>query len=158
MISKVVGIVGNVLLTGIILVLGVILILKFSNVLELYKVETGSMRDGIMVGDYILVQRVDDYREGDIVTYRKTDGFVTHRIIRIENEEIVTKGDANNTEDEPIKKDDIVGKVVYKSGLLNFIIRYKFTLVSLALSLYLLSIYFGKEESKEEKKEEEALA
>ena len=39
--------------------------------------------------------------------------FITHRIEKINEDSIIAKGDRNNTEDEPIKKDDIIGRVVF---------------------------------------------
>lgn len=48
----------------------------------------------------------------DIVVFKEAKGMITHRIVKIEGEYITTKGDANNTNDDPIKKQDVVGEVV----------------------------------------------
>ncbi len=128
-------------------------ILRFTNKIEIYKVETGSMEDGIHVGDYILVSKEGEYRVGDIVTFKKYGNFVTHRIVEKNGDRVVTKGDANNIEDDEISVNDIVGKVVFKGGLLNIIIDYKFVIVSFLLSFYLLTYYFSSKEKKEEENE-----
>lgn len=79
----------------------------------IFQVITGSMEDTIKIKDIVIVKLTDDVKENDIITYKAGEDFVTHRIIRIEDEEIITKGDANNTEDNPITKNDIVGKVIF---------------------------------------------
>lgn len=127
-----------------IIILSLYLILKISNKIELYNVKTGSMEDNIHVGDYILIYKKNDYQIGDVVTFSKDGYFVTHRIIKKDNKKFVTKGDANNLEDDEITIDDIVGKVVLSGGFLNFVIDFKYALVAGFLSLYLLSCYFGK--------------
>ena len=89
---------------------------------RLYRIATGSMVPYLNINDYILVKSTNDYKEGDVITYLKDETYVTHRIVSITEENIVTKGDANNTMDEPITKDNIIGKVVLKFGFFGFII------------------------------------
>ena len=93
----------------------------------------------------------DNYKIGDIVTYKKNNGYITHRIIKINKNEITTKGDANNIEDESIEKKNIVGKVVYSGKILNIIIKYKYIIVCLLLSIYFFTCYFSKSDDKEQK-------
>lgn len=131
----------------------IILVLYFAlrnmGILEIYEVETGSMEQGIHAGDYVLICEKSKYVVGDIVTYRKADYFITHRIIKsINGNKVITKGDANNVADEEIDINSIVGKVIYHGGLLNFIIDYKFAIISLFLGLYLLSCYYAKDNEK----------
>ena len=137
----------DVIFVIIIVVLVGYFVLRNMGTLEIYKVETGSMEHGIHAGDYVLICEKDNYVIGDIVTYRKDHYFITHRIIKsINGNKVITKGDANNTEDEEIDISAIEGKVIYNGGMLNFVIDYKYALISLFLGLYLLSCYFGKEE------------
>ena len=145
----------NIIFVILIIVLLGYFILRISGRLEIYNVKTGSMEDNIHVNDYILIYKKSDYNVGDIVTFKKDNYLVTHRIIKKDNSKFVTKGDANNTEDEEISINNIVGKVIIIGGLLNFIINYKFVLVSLLLSLYLLSWYFDSIKSEEKKIDEE---
>lgn len=79
----------------------------------IFQVITGSMADTIQIKDIVIVKITDDVKINDIITYKSGDNFVTHRIIKIDNEKIITKGDANNSEDEPITKDVVVGKVIF---------------------------------------------
>lgn len=79
-------------------------------------VVSGSMEPTILVGDTIIINtKVDQYNPNDIVTFYDVNGsFVTHRIIKIEDGQMVTKGDNNNTEDEKTDLNKIVGKYEFK--------------------------------------------
>jgi len=144
--TKIVRMTINVILILAILFLVVYLALRMTGKIKIYNVETGSMEDKIHAGDYILLCRKDNYQIGDIVTYTVDNYFVTHRIIKIEDDSITTKGDANNTEDKKINKNQIVGKMIYSGGLLNIIINYKYAIIAFLIGLYLLSCYIGSEE------------
>ena len=142
----------DVLFIGLIILLAGYFIFRELGVIEIYQVETGSMESGIHVGDYVLICRKNKYVVGDIVTYKKSNYFITHRIIKsIHGNKVITKGDANNIEDEEITMDVIVGKVIYVGGLLNAVIDYKYGIVSFMLGLYLLSCYVTKKDDNEVK-------
>ena len=102
----------NIIYIIIIIILLGYFILRLSNKIEIFNVETGSMEDNIHRGDYILIFKQDSYHVGDIITFKVKDYFITHRITKIDNDMITTKGDANNTEDDIISKDNIIGKVI----------------------------------------------
>ena len=89
---------------------------------RMYKVMTGSMEPSIHVSDTIMIKESDNYKKGDIVTYKDGDEYVTHRIVSVNEDNIITKGDANNTEDSPIKEKDIIGKVIFKMTMLGFLV------------------------------------
>jgi len=110
------------------------------------EVVSGSMEPKFKIGDVIIIDtKISKYKEKDIVTFKDINGsFVTHRIVEINDEEIVTKGDANNTIDEPISKDTIVGKYVYRIGGVGAIIkslRSPFVLVMILIIGILLCIF-----------------
>lgn len=81
-----------------------------------FQVASGSMLNTIHVDDIVIVNlknEKDIFNEQDIIVFKQDDNIITHRIVKIDsNGEITTKGDANNTEDEPITEDKIIGKVV----------------------------------------------
>ncbi len=77
-----------------------------------FEVISGSMSPAIEKWDVIVVKLDADYEVGDIVSFKNGDAYITHRIIEINDGAYVTKGDANNTVDNPITKDKIAGKVV----------------------------------------------
>ena len=146
--NKVPKLIFDIIFIILIIFLALYFILRFTGTAEIYKVQTGSMEDGIHAGDYILIYKKDNYNIGDVVTYKKDNYHVTHRIVKKNGNKIITKGDANNVEDEGITAKSIVGKVIYSGGFLNFLINYKYALASALLALYLLSCYFTKKEEK----------
>lgn len=78
-----------------------------------YSVATGSMKPVISPNDLIFVKITKNVSKGDIITFKDSASIVTHRLIDINNNKYITKGDANNTSDTGISKSDIIGKVVY---------------------------------------------
>ena len=79
------------------------------------------MEPNIKVGETILIKNENKYKKGDIITYKYKNTYVTHRVVKIDKDSIITKGDANNTVDEAIKKSDVIGKMVTKLRVLSFI-------------------------------------
>lgn len=73
---------------------------------------SGSMEPTIRIDDLIIVTEQEDYKENDIVAYQSDSVVVAHRIIAVEPDTVITKGDANNAPDAPIRKEMIKGKVV----------------------------------------------
>lgn len=80
---------------------------------SIFSTETGSMYPTINVGDIVIVKLDEPVQEQDIVTYKQEKSFITHRIIKKEGNSIIAKGDNNNTQDEMINENDVIGKVVY---------------------------------------------
>ncbi|MCH5353036.1 MAG: signal peptidase I [Acutalibacter sp.] len=78
-----------------------------------YIVTTGSMEPNISVGDLILVKAQEEYELGDIVTFHDAGGAtVTHRIMGTVSGQFITRGDANNTEDNDLLPPErIIGKL-----------------------------------------------
>ncbi len=80
------------------------------------EVVSGSMEPTIHIGDLIIIDtKANLYQKDDIVTFYDENGsFVTHRIVSINENEMITKGDNNNTEDEATDVSKIVGRYVTK--------------------------------------------
>ena len=156
MIKKTINIISNILFY---ITLAILLIYFASTILYkmgkidmpsflgyyVFDVASGSMENGIHIGDYIIVKKTNEYNVGDIVTYEKDGYYVTHRIIKIEGDKVTTKGDANNTEDEEFNRNQIIGRYIKKSNALKFIINTKYLLFSLAFLIYALCSYLTKE-------------
>ena len=115
----------------------------------IFNVTSGSMEESIHVGDYIIVKKADDFKVNDIVTYQKDNYFITHRIIEIDGDKVVTKGDANNVPDAEISKNDIIGKYYRKSKLLSFYIKNRFIIIGSILLLY-MGVYILESHDKED--------
>lgn len=80
---------------------------------SVFSAETGSMSPTIEKGDIIIIKIGDEIRENDIITYKKENVLITHRIAKIDGDTIIARGDYNNTDDEPIKKENVIGRTVF---------------------------------------------
>lgn len=121
-------------------------ILRITNNIIICEVETGSMEDGIHAGDYILIYKKTSYKVGDVVTFKKDGYYITHRIVKKKGQKVITKGDANNIEDDEMNVNNIVGKVFISGGILNTIINFKYAIASLFIAIYLITYYLDKNE------------
>lgn len=78
-------------------------------------ITSGSMWPALKTGDLVLIKGVkgkEDMKIGDIIVYRNEKGFTIHRVIKLNDETVITKGDANNISDAPVKYGEIIGKTV----------------------------------------------
>jgi signal peptidase len=110
---------------------------------SIFQVITGSMEDTIKIKDIVIVKITKDVDVDDIITYESNGNFVTHRIIQKDSENIITKGDANNAEDDPITEDVVVGKVVFIiSNVAIWINVLKTPQVIIAIVVTIIAAYF----------------
>jgi len=131
-----------------VLIFVLIPLLPIENNYSLKMVLSGSMSPAIKTGSIIMVKPALNYQVGDVVTYqygRRARDLTTHRIIEQQGNEFITKGDNNNAADiNPIKKEQILGKVFltipYAGYVANFA-RSKFGLIMLILIPALLIIW-----------------
>lgn len=123
-----------------------------------FEVATGSMSNTIEIGDVILVKLIEPNEpvsENEIVVFTQDTTLVTHRIIKINGDQIITKGDANNTQDDPISRGQIIGKVVKiipDVKMWKEIILTPKVLIPTSISILLLWIFFSYDKEKDVKK------
>lgn len=170
-------IIKYLLTTLVVLILAVVLIQRFSNNnikvfgYSIYTIVSESMKPEYDIGDMIFVKNVDkqDIKLNDDIVYMGNidsyDGkIITHRVIRIDNNQIVTKGINNPIEDPPIKYDQVYGKVAFKLCILstfsklmnNNLMFYIIVFVPFTILIFLdlRDIVLGREEREEEKEKE----
>ena len=99
---------------GVFYVLPKILSLTLKSPYPIAAISSNSMWPILEKGDLILVKGVkkDDIKIGDIIVYRVEDGFIIHRVIKLKDKTLITKGDANTNSDAPIQYEKVVGKTV----------------------------------------------
>lgn len=117
----------------------------------IFQVITGSMSNTINPQDIVIVKLTDDVKTHDIITFRVGDDFVTHRIIGNEEDKIITRGDANNSQDAPITKDQIVGKVVFiisNVAIWINVIKEPVVIAAIIISIIVVKLLFFKENKK----------
>ena len=122
-------------------------------------VTTGSMEPKINAGELIMIKEADKYEIGDIVTYVDQDDFlVTHRIVCLNENNMITKGDNNDLLDEEISLNNIKGKVRIHSKILGFFVLYLlkplvFIYIVVFIALNIIRSFFD-EESEDKTNEE----
>lgn len=84
---------------------------------------SGSMESRLSVDDLVIIKATDNYKVNDIVLFQDGNSLVIHRIIEIDGDTVTTKGDANNTADEPINKSQIKGVLVYDIAGLGAVVN-----------------------------------
>lgn len=88
-----------------------------------FVVASGSMSGTIEVDDIIFVRLTKEVNVDDVITFKSKDGdIITHRLIRKDGSNYITKGDVNNVSDDTITKNQIIGKVT-KTVSPSFIIK-----------------------------------
>ncbi|MDD3453239.1 MAG: hypothetical protein PHN42_03060 [Bacilli bacterium] len=78
-----------------------------------FVVATGSMSGTININDAVIVKMTDKVKVNDVITYVNEGYYITHRVVSINGDEIITKGDINSAEDDPIDYSNVIGKVVF---------------------------------------------
>ena len=158
----------NILLNIFIAIFGILLLISIYNSIQInilkndyssffdysiFEVQTGSMSGEIEAGDWVIVKATKDIALDDIITFKQGDEFTTHRVIEKYTDTYVTKGDVNNSKDEPITDDDIVGKVVKvlpHFGILRKTLFNPWVVISLIITLFLINFALKKEDNKKE--------
>lgn len=121
-----------------------------------FEVATGSMANTINIGDIVVVKVNEAFKENDIIVYKEENSFITHRVIKIDGQDLITRGDANNSEDKPIKSDQILGKVIYiipKIGIWRRVLASPEILGMIIISIILLGVVLMLTSKTEKEKE-----
>ena len=112
---------------------------------------SGSMEPELSVDDLLIVKPADAYEVGDVVVFQTQRTAIVHRIVSINGDEIITRGDANISDDDPITKANIKGKVVcaipFVGIIINLIKTPVVTLLFIGLAVWLLESSFKKEKA-----------
>lgn len=116
-------------------------------------VMSGSMEPELSVGDLLFVVRRESYGVRDVVVYQDGRTAVTHRIVSVSEDEVITRGDANNINDDPITPEQIKGEVVLALPLAGYAVNAVRspigTVCILALAVILLECSFRSEKQKD---------
>ena len=133
-----------------------------------FKVVSGSMADTINIGDIVIVKIEKNYVErveninikieknkeniniNDIIVFKQDEYIITHRVIKIDRDKILTKGDANNTEDKTIERSQIIGKVTKVFPNINTwkkVFTSPTVLTSIIITVILFAIAFSVEDN-----------
>lgn len=115
--------------------------------LQVYSVQTGSMKPSLQPGDAVMVRRVspDTLVPGDIVSFRSPADpgiTITHRVVGLDPDDgkVITKGDGNRSADVPVAVADIAGRVERRFANAGYLIDGMRSTAGLALGVYLPAV------------------
>lgn len=168
--NKILNVAKKLLINAIIFILSIIAILviwasiqlnvqkkEYINIFgySIFSTETGSMSPTIEKGDIVIVKIGNQAQERDIITFKKDNAIITHRVIEQYGSSFITKGDNNNTQDTPIMPDEIIGRVVYIINNVEIwkkVFSDKSVLIPIIVTVVLFVILVSYEEKKEKRK------
>ena len=143
----------------IIYILVIIYLIIFIPIIWGYKplvIVSGSMEPILKVGGILYYKTIplDDYKIDDILVYRIPDHNVSHRIVEINNNSFLTKGDVNEYLDNPVNTSQILGKGTNFSIPLigyyaNFIYNHKY-LLYISIFVVVIDYYYSNKKKNEE--------
>ncbi len=116
---------------------------------------SGSMEPELSTGDLLIVVERDAYAVGDVVVFQDGGTAITHRIVSMNGDEVITRGDANNTDDEPIRLKQIKGEVAFAIPFVGYVINIVKTPIGtvciLALAIFMLERSFNNKKRDDQK-------
>lgn len=126
-----------------------------------YVVLSGSMEPEIPTGSVVVVDgRKKEWNPGEVITYRRGNMVVTHRIVEKSEEGYRTKGDVNAEEDAGIVPEkQVIGNVIAVLPWIGFgivWIRQRGTLFFLAVGTVMLFMIRQLRRSRKELEEKQA--
>lgn len=102
--------------------------LKIIEGYNFYAVMSGSMEPSIPAGSIVGVKEKETYVKGDVITVmvdNNPNNTYTHRIVEVEEDTYITKGDANESNDaDPAFKDSVVGSAFAYVPLVGYIVNF----------------------------------
>ena len=131
-------IVTNIVL-GLIIIFGVCIVVLNIIGFKTYRVISDSMAPNIYKNAIAIVKTYDDnitLEENDIIAFNVNDKLVLHRIEEINGEEIITKGDANDSLDSPISIDSVIGVYVFSIPLIGILFASIYPWIIIILSIF----------------------
>lgn len=104
---------------------------------------TGSMEPAIPVGSIVITKEQSSYEIEDIISFQEEGAIITHRIISIDRERYITKGDANNVADtEEVQQKQILGKVILTIPLLGYLVMWLMSPVGIISLFIIIGIWY----------------
>lgn len=105
-------------------------------------VVSDSMEPVLSINDVVVTKKEENYDIGDIVIYKTNNEFIIHRIVDVDQNDIITKGDSNEYEDIPINIENIYGKLIFSVPFIGGIVKLLKTNSCLFLIIIMLLCLF----------------
>ena len=110
---------------------------------DLYIVRSGSMEPAIAVGDMVLAGPVGTggIKPGVIISYELGKNLITHRVLSIDGNTLITKGDANKEPDStPVRLSQVQSRYIFRIPFAGYVAGFLRTRPGWLLSIVLPSI------------------
>jgi signal peptidase len=110
---------------------------------DLYIVRSGSMEPAINVGDMVLAGPVGTggIKPGVIISYESGKNLITHRVLSIDGNTLITKGDANKEPDpNPVRLSQVQSRYIFRIPYVGYVAGFLRTRPGWLLSIVLPSI------------------
>lgn len=75
-----------------------------------------SMMPTLNPGEKVFVEPCRELKAGDIVAFALGEGLFVHRVLRVDSGRVICRGDNRQVADPPVRREDILGKVVQVVG------------------------------------------
>jgi len=117
---------ASLIINPCLIIISFFIILLISGVTEfqIIAIASESMTPTIHKGDSVVINKnisIEQLKENDIIAYQDGEKIIVHRIIKVTDDELVTKGDYNNSEDDTfIDENNLVGKYLFKIPLIAY--------------------------------------
>lgn len=117
-------------------------------------VASGSMDPTLSWGDLVVIHKEKVYDDTQIITFLQEGDSrpTTHRIVSQDEQSVVTKGDANNTEDSPIVREQIFGRVSLILPFVGYLVTFMGSPLGIILIIGLFFVASYKERRHAEQK------
>lgn len=96
---------------------------------------SGSMEPTFSKGSLLIVKETKDVRQGDIIVYQSGSELIVHRVVKVDQNQITTQGDANNIADPTFDRSQIKGTVILWIPVLGSVVNTLKTPVGIILIL-----------------------
>ena len=125
------------------LIVAVLAFVFFSPDYSLYIVRSGSMEPAINVGDVVIAGPLGSggIKPGAIVTYAIGKTLITHRVLSIDGNTLITKGDANENPDPiPVQFSQVKSRYLFRIPYIGYVAGFVRTRPGWLLTIILPSI------------------
>lgn len=125
------------------LIVSVLAFLSFFPGYNIYFVRSESMVPAINLGDMVIAgpANVNGIKPGVIITYELGKNLITHRVLSINGETLITKGDANEDPDpRPVQLSQVKSLYLFKIPYVGYFISFIQTKMGWFLAIILPAI------------------
>jgi signal peptidase I len=123
------------------LIVAALAFVSFSPDYHLYVVRSESMKPAINMGDVVIAGpagAIEGIKTGDIVTYELGNNLITHRVLSIDGNTLITKGDASEDPDpRPVQLSQVKSRYLFKIPYIGYLSNFVRTRLGWFLAIIL---------------------